>query len=70
MRCESCNGHGDTGPAYEPDPCGVCRGTGLSPCDYCGQPALSTSLSGTNYCSLECLCNYNAKKQARLPLEF
>lgn len=27
-RCPTCNGKGDTGPAYEPDTCLVCRGTG------------------------------------------
>lgn len=38
-------------------------------CAYCGSPATDHSLTGTYYCSLECLCRYNAKKQARLPLE-
>lgn len=28
-KCPNCNGHGDTGPAYDPDVCGACRGTGV-----------------------------------------
>lgn len=27
--CPNCNGHGDTGPVYDPDPCCYCRGTGI-----------------------------------------
>lgn len=37
MRCPTCNGKGDTGPAPDPDPCNVCRGTGeIAECSLCG----------------------------------
>ena len=31
-------------------------------CAYCGSPATDRSLMGTRYCSLECLCLYNAAR--------
>lgn len=67
--CPTCRGRGDTGPPWDPDPCGVCRGTGNVPCDYCGKPSREMSLIGTYYCSLECLCRYNAKRQAVLDFD-
>lgn len=39
------------------------------PCDCCGKPAIARSLVGTAYCSLECLCRYNVKKQAVLDFD-
>lgn len=68
MKCPTCNGHGDTGPAYSPDTCTVCQGRGGF-CDYCDKPAEHVSLVGTRYCSLECLCLYQVRKQPRIPLE-
>ena len=65
MKCPTCNGHGDTGPAYSPDTCTVCQGRGGF-CDYCDKPAENVSLVGTRYCSLECLCLYNVKRQSVL----
>lgn len=38
-------------------------------CDYCGQPANDVSLVGTKYCSLECLCRYNVKRQGVLDFD-
>jgi hypothetical protein len=35
-------------------------------CDYCGGHATEVSLTGTHYCSLECLCRFQVKRQAVL----
>lgn len=53
MICITCNGKGDTGPAYSPDSCTSCKGTGYDRirCRYCGHTQCERR-SGFPYCEV------------------